>query len=719
MAIDLQYVPLFTIEEVILDKDTGLPLAAGIVKFFRDSQRATPKPVFQISGSSPNYTFTDIGSELVLGLSGTFVDGNGDPMVPYAFPYDAAGKVDLYFVTVESSGNVAQFTREAVPYLAGTNIPSNQRSSTENELANPQFAEILFPSSGTTIINVTGSNTVTSIAPDWDIISSGTGTLTLQRLQPTAANIPTNPPYILSIAASAGLGSQVTLRQRMTNTPSIMRGGFASGSLIAAILSGGGSNVSMTYAPSTGTSTTVIPSTSIINDGAYHIIANNAAIPQQVNTAADTGYVDVLITIPTSRTIGISSIQLVGNAVSADIPFDEQTVERQIDHLFHYYKDSILIQPKDSLLVGWNFPLNPWQFTTKTRTTASNQIDYYADQTIVYQNNPSPSITIGASGINEQEGFAVSASDPSNRFIMIQYIDPASIRPYWQQKLSSMVSVYLNTAVNSQIPIKVRLIYNTALPNAISPTDPIMSWSGTDPVLASGWTAIECINDLAWTAQSGFNQFSFNGFQLPAASTDTMTLGIIVYTTSDMNSSGSFDSMVFQDISLVPNYFAIESNPLSFDQVLRQCEFYYEKTYENSVLPGTSSAILSQLTAQMLSRWDSNLGGEWQAYALPFGFEFRTIKRANPNLTFYSSNTGASGKVWINQFINGGTPGETDATVSTFWILANLGTKSFDYAALAQSGNGFFSPVPAGASTDFVNTTLNIQYVADCRLGVV
>ena len=47
MAIDPLYIPLFTIEEVILDKDTGLPLSGGVVKFFRDSQRATPKDVFE------------------------------------------------------------------------------------------------------------------------------------------------------------------------------------------------------------------------------------------------------------------------------------------------------------------------------------------------------------------------------------------------------------------------------------------------------------------------------------------------------------------------------------------------------------------------------------------------------------------------------------------------------------------------------------------------
>src|SRR6266478_8222714 len=161
MSISTLYIPLFTIEEVILDKDTGLPLSGGIVSFFRDSQRTTPKDVFQISGVSPNYTFTDVGAVFTLGLSGTFVDGNGNPFVPYAFPYDAAGELDLYFVTVVSAGGVPQFTREAVPYVPPGNVPPEDRTNTENELCNPQFVEVNFPA-GITTLSLTGSNIVTT-----------------------------------------------------------------------------------------------------------------------------------------------------------------------------------------------------------------------------------------------------------------------------------------------------------------------------------------------------------------------------------------------------------------------------------------------------------------------------------------------------------------------------------------------------------------------------
>ena len=388
MTINPLYVPLFNIEEVILDKDSGLPLAGGVVSFYRDSQRLTPKVVYQISGVSPNYSFISVGSVLTLGLSGTFVDQNGDPFVPYAYPYDSEGELDLYYVTVVSSGGVPQFVRQAVPYIDTSGISPAERTSNENEISNPQFVEVFFPDPGITILNVTGSNTVTPIAPGWDIISTGTGTLTLERLQPTSAGVVTNPAYALRIEASTGFGATVALRQRFEHTPSIFRNAFASGSLAAAVISGGGSFVSMNYIPSTGTPTEIIASTSIPTDGAYHVIAGNSAIPDQSNSPAATGYVDISITLPTGRNLAITSIQVVGAAFSIDIPYDENTAGRQVDHLFHYYRNSIIIQPKNTILSGWNFGLNPFQFTfTGAPSITTTNAQYVTDQTIFKAEN--------------------------------------------------------------------------------------------------------------------------------------------------------------------------------------------------------------------------------------------------------------------------------------------------------------------------------------------
>ena len=41
------YVALFPIQEVIIDKDTDEPLSNGIVYFYEDNNRSVLKPVYQ------------------------------------------------------------------------------------------------------------------------------------------------------------------------------------------------------------------------------------------------------------------------------------------------------------------------------------------------------------------------------------------------------------------------------------------------------------------------------------------------------------------------------------------------------------------------------------------------------------------------------------------------------------------------------------------------
>ncbi len=114
--IDTRYVPFYNLEQYFVDKDTGEPLSSGVVTFYVDTQRSTAKSVYMISGSSPNYTFTDIGNQLTLSSVGTFVDEDGNPIVVYGYPYDANGDPQLYYVTVYSSDDVFQLDVEATPY---------------------------------------------------------------------------------------------------------------------------------------------------------------------------------------------------------------------------------------------------------------------------------------------------------------------------------------------------------------------------------------------------------------------------------------------------------------------------------------------------------------------------------------------------------------------------------------------------------------------------
>lgn len=126
MALNPKYTPAYYFQGVFRDKASGLPLAYGIITFYRDNSRLTKKSVYKLSGTPPNYTYVELPNPCVLSGAGTFVDADGNDCVPYFYPYlgnpeDESAELDLYYYDVYSSidGGVTpaieQFTREGQP----------------------------------------------------------------------------------------------------------------------------------------------------------------------------------------------------------------------------------------------------------------------------------------------------------------------------------------------------------------------------------------------------------------------------------------------------------------------------------------------------------------------------------------------------------------------------------------------------------------------------
>lgn len=115
MALDPRYVVTSDLESYFVDKDSGEPLSGGIVTFYSDLDRSVKKPVYQLTGSPPNYTYAPLPNPCILSIVGTFQDELGNNIVPYYYPYNDSGNLELYYITVQNSGFVAQFTREGWP----------------------------------------------------------------------------------------------------------------------------------------------------------------------------------------------------------------------------------------------------------------------------------------------------------------------------------------------------------------------------------------------------------------------------------------------------------------------------------------------------------------------------------------------------------------------------------------------------------------------------
>lgn len=139
MTIDPRFICASDLELYLVDKTTGLPLSGGTVTFYSDLNRAEKKKIYTISGTPPNYSFVELPNPSELSAVGTFQDEGNNNVVPYYYPYDADGELELYYITVESSTNVPQFTREAWPPAAAQAASGNLEANAVNYIPNGQF----------------------------------------------------------------------------------------------------------------------------------------------------------------------------------------------------------------------------------------------------------------------------------------------------------------------------------------------------------------------------------------------------------------------------------------------------------------------------------------------------------------------------------------------------------------------------------------------------
>jgi hypothetical protein len=476
-----------------------------------------------------------------------------------------------------------------VPGASGETPIVDTSFSTDNQITNPQFALINFTSPLT--LNSISSATI-NVAPDWFLHLTGTGNVILtQVLLNSTVKDPTNASYALRIQLS-GTWTKAYLSQRFHQNGILWSNTFVSSSIMA--LSGNPpQNISAKLVDSQGNDlTTVLPVTPLTE--AFNEYRGVGEIFDSINTDfPPTAYIEYQLALPVTCDITLSSIQLISGDVGIAFPYSQTTIERQIDQTFHYYKDSLLRQSKESLLTGWDFGLNPWQFRTTAQTNLAT-FGYTADQTIMVQQlyvvgSVGNTISVGQASDANNHGFTVQAVSLTNQFAMIQYIAPQTIRSSWGTILSSFVRLNARKQNNlAPLRAKMRLIYRDTLPPALSQLEPIISWPALgEPVFAVGWNAIAPLNDPIFNILGGFNEFYFEGFQLPAASTSLMTLGIVIYTLDNMNQTGTPDNIIFDQISLAQSDFSIETTRLSFDETLRRCQYYYSKSFENGTVPAT------------------------------------------------------------------------------------------------------------------------------------
>ena len=606
MALNEQYFVTSDLDTYFVDKDSGLPLAGGFLTFYRDVARNTPKTVYQLTGAPPNYSYTALPNPIVLSAVGTVQDAGGDNVVIYYYPYDDEGNLDLYYVVGADSNTIQQFSREAWPNITAADNPINTNDfSLQNQIANPQFTQVFINQNQPIVYSVSSAvNQVFLFAPNWDFVISGTGTVTVQRIAISGnQNIVTSPPYVLDVSVSAGITS-CNLRQRFylnsglwasTADESI----FLSGALIAINESSGTTGIEMFYLASSGGSPISIVDAAFDNS-AFQLITGVTADPIPLSTDTNTdfsGYVDIYLSFLVGSHVQISSIQVLptlNEAGATVITYDLNSSNREQALMGDYYIPRLNSRPAASLLTAWDFTVNPFQFAASGNLTTTAA--YICDQTIGLAGSTG-NVAFAQDAITN--GLALTTAGSSDAFYLLQYLSGADAKRILGTDLSVNVFGYV-TSLSGAVTMSVYL-FRAPSTSAI-PTLPTsigtVATNGTFTLTASGWTQIprggldtpqvvlpylaanSDINNLD-------NDMGFTGWQITDSTqiSDTDYFAVVV-TFAYIDTS---TVLTINSISLTPSDIPARPAPKSFDEVLKQCQYYYETSYDFGLFPGAVS----------------------------------------------------------------------------------------------------------------------------------
>ena len=730
MAINPLYMINWALIPSILDKDTGLPLASGTVEFYQDDSRATPKPVYELTGTQPDYTYTALPNPVSLNASGQPVNASNAPVTIYLYPFDSAGEPQLYYMIVkDSSGNV-KFTQEGWPNLSDDSpISVVAQGGLDNQISNPQFEDVFINVGFNNTYTVSGTETTFAFAPDWDFVIDGTGSVVVSRTATAgSSHIEGNPPYVVTVSVDAGI-TKCWLRQRFGVNSGLWssttnRDVYLAGGVIAQAI-GSDATISMFYTESTGLASDVqVVSGTATTGGFTYLRGTSDLLAQSNNTdTGEDGYVDIYLSFPASSSMRVSNVQVL--PVNADnggdlIDYKINSTDRNTALAGGFYIPDLQYRPMGNILTGWDFRVNPGQLGSSGTVPLISGADYILDQTIA-------GCSTGASSyVKTSVGALQITTSGANEVVMLAtYLTGEQAYNLIGSKLSLNCQVYRGS-VGSADDVTLRAYVCFGTTGANIPTLPTLigsiNTSGELTVSASNWAEVPrgglpyARGDIPVlltgdTLNTDYD-LKFSGWEMTDASTIGSTDKVCVIVTAVAPTSGT--QVRFQSINLCNSQIPSRPIPESPDEALRKCQYYYEQSYNIGVAPGTVTDV-GTISRTMLA-FNSDLGASWR----PGNFEFslRQEKIAVPTITFYDpelANTTATGRYYYSYGSN--------ATSALTTTSGQVSMTSGRWAYHISEHNVFGEKI---ADTSAFNTALvnggsgawlNFHYKADARLG--
>jgi hypothetical protein len=464
---------------------------------------------------------------------------------------------------------------------------------TENQISNAQFAEINF-SSGYTL-SATNPPPI-EIAPDWLLTLSGTGTLAIDRVPLNSATpTPSNAPYALRLTMTGWSGNPV-LSQKLDQNGVLWANKYVALAFTARV-EGSNQNVTAQLIDSQGTILGVFSTDTITNS--FTEFTGNLLLPASTNTdVPPDASITLKLALPATTDIYLTSFQLIASNTAVNIEYDQDTIERQMDHLFHYYNPLLQYMPIPSYLVGWDFPNNPaqWGETYTAAALGANKSDYIWDQTIVFS-----ALTSGVSAARASSGALrlTSAASGTNNLAMVQYIGQAQAR----ELLQGDMSVYLEGLTSNVDGLggTVTLWYTKSTLPDIKPSSYLSLVSALDstgfPTCGNGtWIQVERNNfgNATFTlgnSTTAFTNVSLSGWSLQAANAGDQNAATFMAIVVGFAPTAHNVTIDMLSGALCKGKIATRPAAQSPGSALLDCQQNYWKTFPQGVAPAQAVGI--------------------------------------------------------------------------------------------------------------------------------
>jgi microcystin-dependent protein len=257
--------------------------------------------------------------------------GNGTLPVDIYFESDVVYRLEFRQGPTQQDPLIYE-VNNYVAGTGGTTPVDTVAFASSNQITNPQFALLSLENPVT--IAATDPDPI-EIAPGWTLLLAGTGTVTITRIPLNNSNInPSNAPYALQLTMNGWTADSVMLRQRFEQNGMLWADKIVSTTLTSRLNGSPQSIVATLVDSNNAVLATILPLTPI--NEAWNEYTGHAELPAPTNPdTPPAAYIDYLLHLPSNIDIYLTSFQLVVQELPFEPPFEQDSINRQIDHSYN------------------------------------------------------------------------------------------------------------------------------------------------------------------------------------------------------------------------------------------------------------------------------------------------------------------------------------------------------------------------------------------------